>query len=115
MCAVAVLAMSGCAGVGSESTLKYDGEANGSHSEAPACDDQGKLKGSGSIPDGSVSVTLKDAAGKQLLSQTFKGDFNLAEQTVSGTSGKWSLTATRSGDDLAGDAFSGDYAFYLDC
>ena len=115
LCAAAVLALSGCAGVGSESTLKYDGNANGTHSETPGCDDQGKIKGSGHVPDGNVLVTLKDSNGKQLFQQTFNGDFTLDEETVSGASGTWNLQAQRSGDDLAGDAFSGDYAFHLNC
>ena len=115
LCVIALVAVSGCAGLGSESTLKYDGNANGTHSESPGCDDQGKIKGTGSIPDGTVLITLADSAGKQLMSQTFKGEFNLAEQTVSGASGTWMLKAQRSGDDLAGDAFSGEYAFHLNC
>jgi hypothetical protein len=114
-CAGIVLVLAGCAGVGAESTLKYDGTANGTHSETPGCDDQGKLKGSGNVPDGQVLITLKDSAGKQLMQQSFKGEFTFPEQTVTGASGTWSLAASRSGDDLAGDAFAGNYAFYLNC
>jgi len=110
-----ILALSGCTGAEAASTLKYNGSANGTHSETSRCDDQGSIKGSGNIPDGAVVVTLKDSAGKQLLQQTFKGDFTLAEKTVAGASGTWSLHAARQGDDLAGDAFSGKYTFYLDC
>lgn len=112
---ITLLAISGCAGAGAEATLKYDGKANGTHSQTPTCDDQGAIKGSGNIPDGEVVVTLKDSDGKQMFTQTFKGDFTLSEKTVSGASGKWSLMASRSGDDLAGDAFSGKYAFHLNC
>jgi hypothetical protein len=114
-CAAAMLALSGCAGLGSDSTLKYDGTANGTHSESPGCDDQGRIAGSGNVADGSVLVTLKDSTGKQLFQQTFKGDFKLDEKTVSGAAGTWNLQAERSGDDLAGDAFSGKYAFHLKC
>lgn len=110
-----VFALAGCAGAGAESTLRFDGNGNGTHSETPQCDDQGKVKGSGSIPDGDVMVTVKDSAGKQLFQQSFKGDFTLDERTVSGASGTWSFQAQRSGDDLAGDAFAGDYAFYVNC
>lgn len=115
LCAGLLVALSGCAGVGAETTLKFDGSGNGSHSEAPACDDQGKVKGSGSIADGDVMITLKDSSGDQLFRQTFKGDFTLDERTVSGASGTWDIHAQRGGDDLAGDAFSGNYAFHVNC
>lgn len=110
-----LLVFSGCAGVGAETTLKFDGSGNGTHSETPRCDDEGQVKGTGSIPDGDVLVTLKDSSGKQLFQQTFKGDFTLDERTVSGASGTWNIHAQRGGDDLAGDAFSGNYAFYVNC
>src|SRR5687768_4010766 len=103
---VFVLALSGCAGVGAEATLKYDGEANGTHTETTKCDDQGSIKGSGQVPDGDVVVKLSDSDGTVLHTQEFSGDFTLAKKTVSGTSGTWTLTATRTGDDIVGDAFS---------
>jgi hypothetical protein len=115
LAATAFVALSGCAGLGSESTLKYDGAANGAHSDTVQCDDEGRIKGSGNVPDGAVLVTLADADGKQLFQQTFKGGFMLPEETVSGASGSWSFDARRSGDDLVGDSFSGDYAFYVNC
>jgi hypothetical protein len=107
--------LAGCTDGGADAELKYDGAANGSHSDAAKCDDEGTIKGSGSIPDGEVLVTLKDSAGKTLLSQTFKGDFTLDPVAVSGASGSWSFDAARSGDDVVGDSFSGDYAFYVNC
>jgi hypothetical protein len=110
-----LIALSGCAGVGAESTLKFSGDGNGTHSDTPKCDDQGALTGSGNVPDGSVMLTVKDSAGKQLLQQTFKGEFTLAKTTVSGAAGTWSVVAQRSSDDLAGDPFSGHYAFYVNC
>ncbi len=109
-----VLAISGCMGAGA-SNLSYDGQANGTHSDTATCDDQGSIKGSGTIPDGSVLITLKDSAGKQLFQQSFKESFTLAAKTVSGASGTWTLDAQRSGDDLVGDSFSGKYDFNLDC
>ncbi|HLF16491.1 MAG TPA: hypothetical protein VI796_03555 [Candidatus Thermoplasmatota archaeon] len=110
-----VSALAGCAGAGAESTLEYDGIANGTHSDSVNCDDQGTINGSGNVPDGSVLITLKDSEGKQLLRQSFSGDFTLAKTAVSGASGAWSFQAQRSGDDLVGDAFSGDYAFHVNC
>lgn len=120
LCAGLVLALSGCTAKGTEATppeamLKYDGNGNGVHSETPQCDDQGKVKGSGGVPDGDVTITLKDSSGRQLLQQTFKGDFTLDEKTVSGASGTWNFQAQRSSDDLAGDPFAGHYVFYVDC
>jgi len=115
LCGALVLALSGCAGAGAETTLKFDGAGNGTHSETPNCDDQGKVKGSGNIPDGDVVVTMKDSSGKQLFQQNFSGDFTLDERTLTGASGAWNIQASRSGDDLAGDAFSGQYAFYVNC
>lgn len=115
LAALAFVALSGCAGLGSESTLRYDGAANGTHSDAMRCDDQGTIRGSGNVPDGAVLITLSDSDGKQLFQRTFKGDFTLASETVSGASGTWSFGAQRSGDDLVGDSFSGDYAFHVDC
>lgn len=110
-----LIVLSGCAGVGAESTLEYDGSENGTHSDAIKCDDQGSIKGSGNIPDGTVAVTLTDAEGKVLLQQTFQGDFTLEEKDVSGASGSWSFRALRSGDDVVGDSFSGDYEFHVNC
>ena len=110
-----LVGLSGCTGSGAASSLTYEGKANGSHSDTAACDDQGTIKGSGAIPDGSVLVTLKDADGKQLFQQSFKGTFTLATKTVSGASGTWTIDAQRSGDDLLGDAFSGKYTFNVAC
>lgn len=115
VCGALVVALSGCAGLGAETTLKFDGSGNGTHSETPKCDDQGKVKGTGSIPDGNVVITMKDSSGKQLFQQTFEGDFTLDERTLTGASGTWNIHASRSGDDLAGDAFQGNYAFYVNC
>ncbi len=108
-------ALAGCTDGGAEANLSYTGEEDGVHSESVTCDDAGTIKGSGSIPDGEVLVTLKDSAGKQLLQQTFKGDFTLDETKVSGSSGSWSFQAQRTSDDLVGDSFSGNYVFNVNC
>jgi hypothetical protein len=111
----AILALSGCAGVGADSTLKYDGAANGSHSDTFDCDDEGTIEGSGDIADGQVTVTLRDSDGDQLFQQTYSDSFTLDTRTISGASGAWNLAAQRSGDDVLGDAFSGDYAIHVRC
>ncbi|HET6398972.1 MAG TPA: hypothetical protein VFH47_05405 [Candidatus Thermoplasmatota archaeon] len=108
-----LVALAGCAGAAAN--LSYNGSANGTHSETADCDDAGTIKGSGHVRDGSVLITLKDAAGKQLFQQSFKGEFKLDAKAVSGSSGTWTLSAQRNGDDLLGDAFSGKYGFNVDC
>lgn len=108
-------ALAGCTASGAQADLQYNGEEDGAHSESVECDDSGSIKGSGSIPDGEVLIILKDSAGKQLLQQTFKGDFTLDETKVSGAAGSWSFQAQRTSDDLIGDTFSGNYAFHVSC
>lgn len=110
-----ILTLSGCSGIGAEASLEYSGSANGTHSDSFKCDDQGTIKGSGNVPDGQVSITLKDSDGKVLFQQTFKEAFTLDARTVSGASGSWSFDASRSGDDVVGDAFSGNYEFHVNC
>jgi type 1 fimbria pilin len=112
----AILALSGCINAAADSNLKYNGAANGAHSDTVKCTDTGKIKGSGNVPDGQVSITLKDSAGKQLFQETFKGTFTLSEKTVSGASGSWGFEAQRSSESLvAGDKFRGDYSFHVTC
>ena len=110
-----VLALAGCTGSGGDANLSYDGAADGTHSETAACDDQGTIKGSGNVLDGTVLITLRDSAGKQLFQQAFQDSFTLDSQTVSGASGTWKIDAQRSGDDLVGDSFSGKYDFRVNC
>jgi hypothetical protein len=110
-----VLLLAGCASAPA-SSLAFDGKGNGTHSDTATCDDAGTIKGRGNVADGSVLVTLKDSAGKQLFQQTFKGEFTLESKPVSGASGTWTIDGSRSSDDtLGGDPFSGNYSFNLSC
>lgn len=109
------LVLAGCTDVGAQADLNYNGQENGSHSQSVQCSDAGTIKGSGSITDGEVLITLQDADGKQLLQRTFSGDFTLDETRVSGSSGSWSFQAQRTSDSTLGDEFSGSYAFSLSC
>lgn len=111
----AMLALSGCAGLTSEADLAYDGNSNGSHSDSADCDADGAFNGSGSITDGSVRVTVTDSDGTTLFSESYSSSFTLAKQTLTGDSGEWTIKAQRSGDDVLGDAFRGDYDFFLNC
>ena len=114
---VAVVALAGCAksGIGADARLTFDGSGNGTHSERANCDDSGRIGGSGDVTDGTVRVRVTDVDGTQLFSQDFEGDFDLDDQTLTGDSGEWKIEATRSGNDLAGDEFQGDYQFNLVC
>lgn len=114
----AMMALSGCTavdGLTAEAELTYDGSSNGDHSDRADCDAKGELSGAGDIHDGGVHVTVEDSDGTILFSQTFDGSFTLADTTLDGDSGAWTLHAIRGGDDVVGDEFGGEYQFYLDC
>ena len=113
----AMLALAGCAGnaLTAEAKLNYDGNENGSHSDKADCDADGSLAASGQVRDGSVRVTVTDGEGNQVYSESFDGAIDVSGARLDGDSGTWTLRAVRSGDDLVGDQFSGDYDFYLDC
>lgn len=113
--AVMALAMAGCSGLTAEAKLEYDGSSNGSHSEGADCDDQAEVSGSGTLHDGTVRVTVEDDGGSTVFDETYTESFTIGDATVSGASGEWTLRAQRSGDDLAGDEFNGDYEVFLDC
>src|SRR5690349_16664043 len=87
--------LAGCVGdSGGSAKLSYDGTEIGTHSQGADCDKEGHLLGSGSIPRGSVHVTVTTDDGEH-YSGEFTGDFNLASQELTGQSGDWTLTATR--------------------
>lgn len=114
-----VVALPGCLGFGTDggadAALTFDGKGAGQHSQTAACDDQGTIEGSGTIADGEVVITLRDASGTRLFQQTFQGEFDLAEKTVSGTAGDWNIHAQRSGNDVLGDSYTGSYEFFVNC
>jgi hypothetical protein len=109
------LTLAGCAESGADGSLTYDGSANGSHDQSITCDNQGTIEGSGDVTVGQIRVTLTDSNGATLLDQTYNDRFTLAETTVSGSSGTWSLSAVRSSASLTGDSFSGNYEFHVNC
>lgn len=114
-----VLAFSGCIGSGDDeggnAALTFDGDGAGQHSQTAECDDQGTIAGSGNILDGEVTITLRDASETRLFQQTFEGEFELTEKTISGTAGDWDLHAQRRGNDVVGDAYAGSYEFFVNC
>lgn len=109
--------LSGCAGdSGGAAKLDFEGEDTGTHTEkADGCDDDGTLTGSGHIDDGVLTVTVMDGSGKELFSRDYEGEVNLAAERLTGSSGDWTLSAVRMGDDVVGDEFKGEYAFNLSC
>lgn len=114
-----IVAFPGCVGFGgnggASAALTFDGDSSGQHSQTAECDDQGTIDGSGNVADGEVTITLRDASDKRLFQQTFEGDFELKEKTVSGTAGDWDIHAQRAGNDVVGDAFAGSYEFFVNC
>jgi hypothetical protein len=115
----AAMAFAGCAGgggtLGSDAGVTFDGNTSGSHGDSADCGDQGTVSGSGTVNDGSLEVRVTDGSGDEVFQETFEGEISMDAQTVDGASGNWKIEATRSGDDLAGDEFQGEYTFRLDC
>ena len=117
--AILALAFAGCMGEGrltSEgATLSYEGQQSGAHQETAECDEDGRITGSGNVEDGTLSVTVTDGSGEKLWSKEFDGAVNFDSAPLSGASGDWTIKAERSGNDLAGDEFNGEYTFNLSC
>ncbi len=113
----AVMALAGCSGgtLGADASVTFDGNGSGSHSEEASCNDTGTLTGDGNVSDGRLEVTVSDGGGDEVFSQSFEGEFTLDPNELNGASGSWEITADRTGDDLAGDDFQGEYTFRLDC
>lgn len=111
--------LAGCAqnaGTQSIATLDFEGSDSGTHSDtARDCDDDGTLVGSGNVQDGSIEVTVTDGSGAQQFSRSYDSGVDVEGERLSGASGDWELTVTRSGDDLIGDPFNGQYSFTLTC
>lgn len=111
--------LAGCAGDGgtqSVASLDFEGTDSGSHSDtAQDCDDDGTLVGTGNIEDGMIEVTVTDGSGAQQFSRTYDAGVDTEGERLNGASGDWELTVMRSGDDLLGDPFNGQYSFTLTC
>ena len=95
----------------SPGSLAYNGASSGSQS-SPAfdCDGSGELSYSANLGSGSLTVTVKDSAGKAVFTKSTSGPGQAAEnKDVSGASGDWTIVATR------GAGFTGQYAVNVDC
>lgn len=111
--------LAGCAddsGVdASGASLDFDGRGSGSHEDSAKCDEDASLAGSGNIEDGSLEVTVTDGSGTVRFEETFDGGVEADAERMEGASGDWTLSIVRSGDDLVGDEFNGQYTFTLTC
>lgn len=92
-------------------SLAYNGASAGTQSSAPfQCDGSGDLSFSSNLGGGSMTVSVKDAAGKVVYTKTATGPGQASDsKTVSGASGSWGITATR------GAGFNGQYAASVSC
>lgn len=117
--AILTFFLAGCVGEGKLSsegaTLSYEGQQSGDHQETADCDEDGRITGSGNVEDGTLTVKVTDGGGEELWSKEFDGAVNFDSAPLSGASGTWTIKADRSGDDLAGDEFNGEYTFNLSC
>lgn len=114
--AALAMLLAGCtAGTGDVTELSHEGVGSGNHEEKADCDDSGTLGGTGNVEDGTLVVTVTDGSGDEVFSRTFDGGIDVEGERLEGASGEWTLSATRSGDDLVGDEFNGQYTFGLTC
>jgi hypothetical protein len=92
-------------------SLAYNGASAGTQSSGPfQCDGGGDVSFSANLGSGTVTVSVKDAAGKVVYTKTTGSAGQTSEsKSVSGAPGSWSLTATR------GAGFAGQYAANVDC
>lgn len=111
-----LVAASGCLAVGADAHLDYDGRGNGSHSETASCGDKGTIRTTGEVHDGRLTIRLTDSGDTEVFQKEFRnGSIEMTAVEARGDSGTWTLSASRSGDDLAGDSFNGNYQIRLDC
>lgn len=114
--------LAGCAGDGGvqsvdreTANVEFEGRDSGEHSDSAECDDDATLAGSGNIEDGNIQVTVTDGSGATRYQETYDGGVETDGERMEGASGSWTLTVVRSGDDVLGDEFNGQYAFTLTC
>ena len=108
--------LAGCVGdSGGAAKLSYEGGDSGTHDDEAKCDDDATLVGTGTIDDGTVSVTVTDGSGAEKFSRTFDAGIDLSGERLEGDDGTWTLSAMRMPDELLGDGFQGSYTFNLSC
>ena len=95
--------------------VSYEGNDIGSHDDSADCDDDATLVGTGSIDEGSITVTVTDGKGAEQFSETYDGDLDGETERMDGAEGDWTLSVTRLGSALVGGEFDGQYTFTLSC
>lgn len=119
MILLASLLISGCvddsestdpADSASEATLEYEGSQSGVENESAQCSDgDATLNGGGTIDDGTVTVTVSDGAGSEVFRRVYDDRWEFEGETLEGSGGDWTLSATRS------TGFDGGYSFVMLC
>ena len=108
--------VAGCVGdSGGSASVSFDGSGNGSHDDSTRCDKDATVFSNGQVDQGQVDVRVTDGDGREAFSQQFDGGANMDARSLSGASGTWRISATRSSDTLLGAEFSGHYTFNLSC
>lgn len=100
-----------------EGALAYNGTSAGSHTETADCDAKGTFHWSINLALGSVDVSLRDASGATIFSDSMSGTSQTAySKPLAGVPGEWTLTVARKAESQYGQSsWSGQYAAYLDC
>jgi hypothetical protein len=99
-------------------SLAYQGAATGQHTSSFECGDgQGMVSFGGQIGSGSVTVTIRDAAGATVYTRSFSGPGQSADsRQVEGSGGEWTMSASRSeGSSMYGGGWSGQYGINVEC
>jgi hypothetical protein len=113
---IASFALAGCSNdaggqsAAQDGNLAYNGASPGSHSSKFECDGGGTVSLGANLGSGSVTVTVKDSAGKTVYSKTASTVGQTSDnKEVQGTGGQWTVSATR------GSGFTGQYGIDVSC
>jgi hypothetical protein len=98
-------------------SLAYQGASTGQHQSTFQCDGSGTISVGAQMGSGSLTVTLRDAAGTTAYSRTFSGASQSSDSRgVMGAEGTWTLAAQRSsGSSQFGGGWSGQYGISVQC
>lgn len=102
-----------------DGSLAYQGASTGQQSSKFDCGDgSGMVSVGGQLGSGSLTVTVRDAAGKTVYTRTFNGPGQSGDsrQTDTGEPGEWTVSASRSaGSAMYGGGWSGQYGISVQC
>ena len=107
-------ALAGCAGGAPSGSMVFNGSGNGTQQDTFQCDGSGTVDFSANLGGGSVTITIKDSTAKSVYTKRADAAGQTAEDgQVSGASGEWTITATRSSNGFG--PFAGQYALSVRC